>query len=65
MRGEGKNKVEASPRLYKLWALLDVNQRPNDYESSALTAELRAHRYCIFFLVVASGLEPLTPTMSM
>ena len=24
------------------WALLDLNQRPTDYESAALTAELRA-----------------------
>ncbi len=26
----------------KPWALLDSNQRPTDYESAALTAELRA-----------------------
>src|SRR5690348_5537891 len=25
------------------WALLDLNQRPTDYESAALTAVLRAH----------------------
>ena len=35
--------VEKHPgRKNKWWALLDSNQRPNDYESSALTAELRA-----------------------
>src|SRR5437879_5880716 len=26
------------------WALLDLNRRPTDYESAALTAELRARR---------------------
>src|ERR1035437_5599971 len=29
-------------KLLKWWALLDLNQRPTDYESAALTAELRA-----------------------
>ena len=27
-----------------MWARLDSNQRPTDYESAALTTELRAHR---------------------
>ena len=29
------------------WALLDLNQRPTDYESAALTAELRAQSHLI------------------
>ena len=31
--------------LKNWWALLDSNQRPTDYESAALTAELRALRF--------------------
>ena len=33
------------------WPLLDLNQRPIDYESTALTTELRGHSAYI-------GLEP-------
>ena len=35
------------------WALLDLNQRPTDYESAALTAELRARA-----LIVSSNVRP-------
>ena len=31
------------------WAQLDSNQRPMDYESTALTAELRAREISKFF----------------
>ena len=43
----------------KLWARKDSNLRPSDYESRALPLS-----YGPVF-VVASGFEPLTPTMSM
>ena len=32
----------AVPKDGSFWALLGLNQRPTDYESAALTAELRA-----------------------
>ena len=35
--------------LIKKWARLDSNQRPNDYESFALTAELRAPNRLVDF----------------
>ncbi len=31
-------------KLQKWWARWDLNPRPNDYESSALTTELQARR---------------------
>ena len=34
------------------WARLDLNQEPTDYESAALTVELRAHPFCFHRLAV-------------
>jgi hypothetical protein len=38
-----------------LWALKDLNLRPTDYESAALTAELRAQ------IILAIGLASIPP----
>src|ERR1017187_2116687 len=40
----GVGRLKPAPRwaIEVWWALLDLNQRPTDYESAALTAELRA-----------------------
>ena len=39
----GEIPSEARDRLLTWWARLDLNQEPTDYESAALTVELRAH----------------------
>ncbi len=43
LRMISETRVGSSPFTSKEWARLDSNQRPSDYESPALTAELRAH----------------------
>ena len=53
-----KNRPAQLGRFFYLWDWLESNQRPNDYESSALTTELQSHIY--FKLIVgARGFEPL------
>ena len=44
---------DGKPRSLKWWARPDLNRGPSDYESPALTAELRAHadpQHLIFWL---------------
>ena len=39
------------------WALKDLNLRPKDYESSALTAELRAPVACVYRIMAYAARE--------
>ena len=43
--------------LRKLWAILDLNRGPKDYESSALTAELMAQGCTQKYIVTDNILE--------
>ena len=45
-----------NPPANRWWARSDLNRGPNDYESSALTAELRAHpKETAFHQILGSG----------
>src|SRR5690242_13053236 len=43
------------------WALKDLNLRPTDYESAALTAELRAPAESLFPAYAIAAIRGLTP----
>ena len=54
---QGSDQIQFLTSLRKLWAILDLNRGPKDYESSALTAELMAQECTQKYIVTDNILE--------